>query len=120
MNKNWIVFQNQKIAIPNKIILNKVLKENKFQLKYFKENNIKNTHYDFELNENIHLINLLLKYSKNELGSIDLDNEFDDIELFKECVLNIICFGSYYLPLDYDIHKYFEHFKFEILGGKNV
>ena len=39
MNKNWIVFQNQKIAIPNKTILNKVLKENKFQLKYFKENN---------------------------------------------------------------------------------
>ena len=119
MYKNWIVFKNQKITIPNKNILNKVLKENKFQLKYFKENDIRNDHYNYELNENIHLIKLLLKYSKNDLGSIDLNNEFDDIELFKECILNIICFGSYYLPLDYDIHKYFEEFKFETLGGKN-
>ena len=90
MNKNWIVFQNTKITIPNKTMLNKVLQKNKFQLKYFKENNIKNDFYDFELNENIHIIKLLLKYSKNELGSIDLDNEFDDLELFKECILRII------------------------------
>ena len=119
MNKNWIVFKNQKITIPNKTILNKVLKENKFQLKYFKENNIKNEIYEYELNENLHLIKLLLKYSKNDLGSIDLNNEFDDLELFKECILKTICFGSYYLPLDFEIHKYFENFKFEILGDKN-
>ena len=119
MYKNWIVFKNQKITIPNKNILNKVLKENKFQLKYFKENDIRNDHYNYELNENIHLIKLLLKYSKNDLGSIDLNNEFDDIELFKECILNIICFGSYYLPLDYDIRKYFKEFEFETLGDKN-
>ena len=115
MDKNWIVFQNTKITIPNKTMLNKILKENKFQLKYFKDNNIKNDHYEYELNENIHLIKLLLKYSKNELESIDLTNEFDDLELFKECILRIICFGPYYLPLDFKDHKYFENFKFEIL-----
>lgn len=119
MNKNWIYFQNTKITIPNKTILNKVLKENKWQLKYFKENNIKNEIYEFELNENIHIINLLLKYSKKEFGSIDLDNEFEDLELFKECILRLICFGSYYLPLDFKDHEYFENFKFDILGGKN-
>ena len=119
MNKNWIYFQNTKITIPNKKTLKEILKENKFQKKYFKENNIKNDHYEFELNENIHIINLLLKYSKKENGSIDLDNEFDDLELFKECILRSICFGSYYLPLDFETHKYMENFKFEILGGKN-
>ena len=119
MNKNWIYFQNTKITIPNKTILNKILKENKFQLKYFKDNNIKNEFYELDLNENIHLINLLLKYSKKENGSIDLDNEFDDIELFKECILRSICFGSYYLPLDYNAHHYMENFKFEILGANN-
>lgn len=116
MNKNWIHFQNIKITIPSKTILNKVLKENKWQLKYFKENDIKNDHYEYELNENIHLINLLLEYSQKENGSIDLDNEYDDLELFKECILRLRCFGSYYLPLDYDIHNYFENFTFEILN----
>ena len=116
MNKNWIYFKNTKITIPNKTILNKILKENKFQLKYFKDNNIKNEFYELDLNENIHLINLLLKYSQKENGSIDLDNEFDDIELFKECILRSICFGSYYLPLEYNIHKYMEEFTFEILN----
>ena len=116
MNKNWVYFKNIKITIPNKTILNKVLKENKWQLKYFKDNNIKNEFYELDLDQNIYLINLLLKYSKKENGSIDLDNEFDDIELFKECVLRSICFGSYYLNVDFEIREYFENFTFETLN----
>ena len=115
MNKNWIYFQNIKITIPNKKVLKEILKENKFQKNYFKENDIKNEIYDLELDQNIHTINLLLKYSKKENGSIDLDNEFDDLELFKECVLRLGIFGSYSLPLNFETHKYMENFKFEIL-----
>ena len=115
MNKNWIMFQNTKITIPNKKILKEILKENKFQKKYFKENDIKNEIYDLELDQNIHTINLLLKHCRKDFGSIDLDNEFDDIELFKECILRLGIFGPYSLPLDYETHKYIENFKFEIL-----
>lgn len=93
-------------------MLNKVLKENRSQLKQ----SLNNESYKLNLEENIYLIKLLLIYSKKEVYSPYLETIYYDLDEFKLAINDLVCFSGYYLNLSEDIINYFENFNFEELN----